>query len=534
MRKRLIDGGAGSGIGLAGRFSRQHISRCSKLLPYDHWRTHKARIESRLLMSGARTTLLARVTPSELAGKTVRIPLALGLSSGFVIEPSDFMSTTYLWVFIALLAVAVTWMLIRPEKAYEFPFFMAATFTIFILPQAFSLIRFPGAVLPESVDAVLLMSCLCLVACVAGYQLAPHRAIIERTSRPVNADRLFHAGLLFIAVGLYFHWWLTRSEIEFAETGGMTGRGTILLFFQNLVYLGLAISLLDAVRRPRCLNLAVTAVGLIIPLQTAIAGRREPVVLVGAIIMLGLYFGRRIKPPRLLIPIAMVAAMLAIPATGTYRSLHADRDWEGIRQINLVENFKKFLTEESVLELRNAAAVIEATRKESDYQLGSFYWDHLVFRFVPAQILGSNFKRSLTIRPEGRLQETPMTKTGFELSIGSTITGMADTFQQFGWFGCLFFALMAILFRSLWEASQGPGALLAQLLYITTCTTAMRAVTHWTADFLPGLIYIVVFLGMAFLYAREHQHPGLARLARGRHREQSKPPHTLPAETEAQ
>jgi hypothetical protein len=253
----------------------------------------------------------------------------------------------------------------------------------------------------------------------------------------------------------------------------------------------------------------------------------------GIIIMLGLYFGRRIRPPRLLIPAAMVAAMLAIPATGTYRALRANRDWGGIRQMNLVENFKKFLTEESVLELRNAAAVIEATRKEGDYELGSFYWDHLVFRFVPAQILGPDFKRSLMIRPEGRLQETAMTKTGFELSIGSTITGMGDTFQQFGWFGCLFFVLLAALFRSLWDASQQPGALFAQLLYMTTCTTAMRAVTHWTADFLPGLVYNGLFLGLAYLYARERQPAFAARAARRRARSRERRSRALPTETEA-
>jgi len=29
----------------------------------------------------------------------------------------------------------------------------------------------------------------------------------------------------------------------------------------------------------------------------------------------------------------------------------------------------------------------------------------------------------------------------------------------------------------------------------------MRAVTHWTLDFLPGLLYNVIFLGAALLYA---------------------------------
>jgi hypothetical protein len=409
----------------------------------------------------------------------------------------------YLWAFIGLVAAPIARMLVRPEKGCEFPCFMAAAFAVFILPQALSLVRFPGGVSAESVEAALLMSCLCLAACLAGYQAGPVRAIVERTSRPADPDRLFAAGLALMGAGFVFDWHYRHAQVEFADNGGMTGTATILLFFQNLLSPGLAICALDAVRRPRCASVAAAVIGLVIPLQTALAGRREPTVLLGATIMLALYFGPRIKPPRLVLALAMAAAGLAIPATGAYRGLRAEHDWDAIRQIDLVGNFKKYLTEESVLELRNAAAVIQATRATGDYELGAVYWDHVVFRFVPAQLVGADLKSSLMIHPEGRLAETERTETGFELSRGSTITGMADAFQQFGWFGCLFFALEAVLFRSLWEAAQRPAPVFAQLLYMTSCTTAMRSVTHWTADFLPGLIYNGLFLGAAFLYARE-------------------------------
>jgi hypothetical protein len=34
-----------------------------------------------------------------------------------------------------------------------------------------------------------------------------------------------------------------------------------------------------------------------------------------------------------------------------------------------------------------------------------------------------------------------------------------------------------------------------------SCTCAMRAVTHWTLDFLPGLLYNLIFMGAAVFYA---------------------------------
>ena len=97
--------------------------------------------------------------------------------------------------------------------------------------------------------------------------------------------------------------------------------------------------------------------------------------------------------------------------------------------------------------------------------------------------------------------KTGGSETGIMFSRGSTITGMADTFMQFGWFGCLFFAFMGVLFKGMWAASLAPDAHFARLMYIMTITSGMRAVTHWTADFLPGLIFFGIFLGAAGIYA---------------------------------
>jgi hypothetical protein len=98
--------------------------------------------------------------------------------------------------------------------------------------------------------------------------------------------------------------------------------------------------------------------------------------------------------------------------------------------------------------------------------------------------------------------ETEIGIRTFKRSKGSTVTGMGDSFKQFGYFGCLFFALLAVIFRSLWETSLQPNTYFAKLLYIQTSTSAMRAVTHQTVDYFPGLLYNVVFLGLAVLYAR--------------------------------
>src|SRR5206468_3308504 len=75
---------------------------------------------------------------------------------------------------------------------------------------------------------------------------------------------------------------------------------------------------------------------------------------------------------------------------------------------------------------------------------------------------------------------------------------------------------LAVLFRSLWYAALRPNALFAQLLYMQSCTSAMRAITHQTVDFPPGFVYNLIFLGAAIIYARERSPRSGVRLAKRR------------------
>jgi len=148
--------------------------------------------------------------------------------------------------------------------------------------------------------------------------------------------------------------------------------------------------------------------------------------------------------------------------------------------------------------------LIAATRESGAYQWGAGYWNRLVFRFVPAQFLGESFKNSLMIGGEQRdLGDFIEDELGYRIPPGSTVTGLGDSFNQFDYFGCLLFAAMAYLFKNLWAAAKQPNGTVAQILYIQTTTSAMRALTHETIDFLPGFIYSALFIALVALYARE-------------------------------
>lgn len=403
--------------------------------------------------------------------------------------------------FIGLASIPLLRVLARPERIYQYPYFMAAVFAIFIFPQAVSLRRFPGAAPEQAIEAVFLATCLCLGACLSGYGLLAPRQSGPTSPRRLDETRLWQVGLLFTACGFGFSYLLTHTEVQTSEAGGWTGPATIYGFFQQLCFPGFAICLMLAVPRPTLLAVGATLLAAVVPIQSLVFGRREPAALFALTLGLTLYFQVGLRPPRWLLATVILVATLAMPATGTYRRFQIQNDWEGVRQIDLAENFKEFLNQESILELRNAAMLIEATRRSGDYGYGAGYWNHLVFRYVPAQLLGQRFKQSLMIPHLGEGVERELAGMDYVNPAGSTVTGMGDSFQQFGYLGCLFFAGLALVFHYLWRSASRPDALFAQLFYMQSCTCAMRSVTHWTLDLLPGLLYNGIFLGAAWCYA---------------------------------
>jgi len=408
------------------------------------------------------------------------------------------------WCLVAGVCGPLAGVLCKPERIYEYPYFMAGAFGVFILPQAISLLRFPGAAPEHAVQGVLVVTCLCLGSCLAGYpRLIPRAAALPRTRLEMDETKLLHAGLLFVLCGCFFGYKLAHMEIMTSEGGGWTGPATIYNFFQQLCYPGFAICLRVALRRPTAAAIASTLLALVVPAQSLLAGRREPAALFAMTVGLTLFFQLRFRPPRWMIATALALAALLIPATATYRQFQLQNDWEAVLSADWFDNFKAFLSQESTLELRNAAMLIEATRRSGDYQLGRGYWNHLVFRFVPAQWVGDDFKRSLSIGARSEGVERELAAMDYTNPPGSTVTGMGDSFQQFGYFGCLFFAVTGVFFRYLWQAALDPRNLFCQLLYMQSCTCAMRSLTHWTLDFLPGLFYNAIFLGAAWLYASQ-------------------------------
>jgi len=354
------------------------------------------------------------------------------------------------------------------------------------------------------VEAIALMCLLCLACCWLGYLPRAHPALIEKLNVSLNTNRFLHGGIVLVAVGYFFVYRFgTLGEDDISTL--MTGVGTIYLFFGGLVYPGFAICFYCALKERNVVAWIAAAVAAWIPLQAAIFyGRREPTVLFILSLAMSFYFIRGKFAPRWAIVTGVVGAMFIIPAIGEYRSLATEDPLAALKAINFKQEFNEYFEEDTISEVRNAVVLIAATQETSDYEWGAGYWNRIVFRFIPAQLFGREFKDSLMIGGQQRDPSEFVEATiGTGLPVGATITGLGDSFNQFGYFGCLIFAVMAYLFKNLWVAANHPDGTMAQILYIQVMTTAMRALTHQTLDFLPGFIYSSIFISLVALYARE-------------------------------
>lgn len=384
------------------------------------------------------------------------------------------------------------------HKIYQFPFFMAAIFASFIIPQAFALIYGSYGLdkVPQSaITRVILMSCLCISMCWIGYQLPLPKSWFAKV--PINFDqnKLVVFNIIYIVLGIFF--WLLVFRLPDGDklSGTSTGPYTILVFFAKLFAdTGFALAIINFfTQSKKSLYFAILICASIMPFYRAVFfGRRTGLAALILIVGIAFYLFRRYVPPRSVIVLALVLVTILIPFLGQQRGILSGK-WNNLETINYTENLENVIQGKSALELRNAALMIDAAANNGKYEWGTIYWNNLVFRYVPAQFLGTQFKKSLLLNKVD-YREKLQYQYNYKVPMGSTPTGIGDSFTQFDYFGCLFFVFMAILFKWLWYRAISQNSLIAQVIYMVTCAAAMIAITHATADFIPNVLFSYISL----------------------------------------
>jgi hypothetical protein len=401
------------------------------------------------------------------------------------------------------------WGVIRLDRVYQYPFIMGSIFISFLVPQAFAIVNNPGlGVTQTALERVLLYSCFCAIACLAGYRIKPNKNWLSKLNLPIDENKLFRAGIALMLQGWFFNILLARTAVQTVATGGWTGPGTIFLFFTQVTNIAFGIFLLQFLKRPNNITLIFAIISGWPLLSSALLGRRQPVMTLVIIVGLCLFLAKRYLPPRWLVITAIITMSLLIPLFGVLREgfwdLIFNGDWQELSSLS--QYAFSSLLEGDLLELRSAALLMDASERLGLNGYGTGWWDAIVFQFVPGQIVGYELKKSLQFNLWGQYLDSLKYFYNYTIPNGYTITGIGDSFLEFSYFGCLSFALISYLMRHLWISAVHQKNASSQILYMGLVSPAMVGLTHGVGRFWQETLFQLIFVGLVTFYAKT-RHP---------------------------
>lgn len=411
------------------------------------------------------------------------------------------MATLLLIVLILLALVIMAEAIRNPARLYQYPFTAAAVFVGFIAPPLCGLVH--ASYLPRwSFERYTLICILCLAMCWLGDACA--RRYSRPRARSVRYDSrrwLLGSAVLVLLGGLAY---LKSRALFKAEFDMSTGLPTALSFFVSLLRYGFVMALLHFLYTGNRYSLYIACVAAAYYLdRTIFFGRRLDAVEFGFVILGTVWFAWKKRLPRVAVPVGIVVATLCVASTGAYRavvvSATGQRDWSSLRDVNIIEEFRK-ATAEGSSETLSGIYLTATSAACRAFDLGLYHWNCLVFDYVPAQIFGAARKGAL-YAPVVDLIEMAQKEYGFVPSTGTTLTGMVDCYNSFWYLGCLEFFLIGYGMQWLYLRAAG-GSMMAQAIYVYMVTQALHAITHSTTWFVRPWVHMLFFWFPVMLYAR--------------------------------
>ncbi len=425
------------------------------------------------------------------------------------------MTFLLLGLLVAELALMVAWGLWKRERTIQFPFLTAVGFAGYLLPQLFALTH--DASLPNgALDKTIVMSMLCLAAAHWGYVCNRKPAQLFQHWE-YHHHRLVIGSVATSAVGAYFFYQVSQLQAEVSLEHGTqwTGIITIYAFFAQLLTVGFIIALTLLLKRPSWTTALIVLFGLVLYFDRIVFhGRRGSMVELFLAVVLSLWFQFRWAPPRWSVLAGVAGATLMVNAIVVYRQTMLERDhttWTGaglseVLAIDYWGIFSQSFTDGGT-DMRNALYLIEGVDQSISFDYGLWLWDALVRRFVPGQIIGHDTKEAMqfnfTADHFQRFAYTPRT--------GTTMTGIADSFSAFWYFGAVKFLVIGFIISRFYKAAE-EGNLGAQLFVVLTGYSAMQIFTFSTHSFVLGAVDFLLFVVPVMYFARRGRESQSRRL----------------------
>jgi hypothetical protein len=427
----------------------------------------------------------------------------------------------------------ITLLWFRRRAGYlELPFLFGAMFLIWYLPQVWVLVDAPQINQP-SLARLLSMSFICVLALTFGWLqgVGKDQTSIRALEMPTERMILPVVGITLFAAAMEVL--ISTRPVEELTASQWTGPITILSFFRSVGVVSLVASLAMILKERSIYTVGIAACNLMLYLpRVLVYFRRADIFELALAMMLALYFVRGRTVPRLGLAAAAIAGFFLVHGVGELRSLGGgyqlteNRELatripslQDIAGIDWVASLK-FRDPSARSEVRNALEFIEVAERTGSLTMGAQFWNMLIHAYVPGQILGTEFKRSLLIGAS--LQEAALDETFYVGVTGATATGFPPVYQDFWMLGAFVFAISGFITGVLFRRAR-YGQLTGYLMYGSIVTLGVHTLTHTgyyllAYSLLPiaGCLFVAIFTRSKASPSKGNDRP--AGVARAEHR----------------
>jgi hypothetical protein len=406
-------------------------------------------------------------------------------------------------VFVTVAVAMVVPAIWRKEYRLQFPCLAGLTVIYQIALPLASLNTQPNEVSAASLRRFSVMAILCLLAAWAGYEwrwISKHPALMRFDPR-----RLVASALILVALGGVFTWRYSAVTPEFdPEKGGMTGIATIYLTLAFVGRYGAILAAIVFMRAKDWLLLVLVLPQLWTYYQLFLIGRRGPTGEIMVVICMLLFFYRQWAIPFWLMLLGVFGMAVFCFNIGTIRATVEQPLSERIEAIRAGDpldslTLQGMARDRQFVEVFNAAKFMEAKAQGKNYTYGLHFWNQLVFGYVPAQIVGREFKESLKFPLTDDAQPA-----GFEKSAGTCETGIGEAFMAYSYFGCGLFFVLGAFMRWAWEGAIRKNILHQFVIMLCTLQAVMTFSSQLWA-FVNLLASIALFAGPLLWWSRVHE-----------------------------
>lgn len=414
----------------------------------------------------------------------------------------------------------VYWSFQYPVGIYQVPFFVAIGFIAFIVPQLIGLYLNPAPLTLDIIDKFSLMSIFCVLACWISYiKVKINHQYLLKINKKYNysLSKLFEWGIIYTIVGNFFFLLIGNLDDSDISTQA-TGIFTVFIFFGRLIYPGFVLLLIPTLSKPLFVRVMICLCATLQPLtRFLIFGRRSELLIFICIILLSLFFIKKIVIPKQFLLIGIMLGFVFGISVGQYRNIVTDynltfldllsnqaiaRITEGLTSVNWIDGITQSFSGEKSSEVKFAASAMEAIESDGGYGLGRGYWNKLIFSYIPAQFVGKELKESFYLLSPNVINLI-QARFGFQtFRTGLTITCVGELFVEFWFFGSFIFCIISYFYKHLWTLANEYDDLIVQVFYCLMLPFCVVAIGSATSNLLSQVVYNYAAMIPVVLYSR--------------------------------